>query len=65
VAQCLKYKTDQASDLKKVEKMNALCLTLMARGLSASAGACARIREMTRRVSLALACLISRPSRRF
>jgi hypothetical protein len=37
--QCLKYKTDQASDLKKVEKMNALCLALMARGLGASAGA--------------------------
>ena len=38
-AQCLKYKTDQAADLKKVEKMNALCLSLMGRGLDASPGA--------------------------
>jgi len=38
-AQCLKYKTDQAADLKKVEKLNALCLSLMGRGLDANPGA--------------------------
>jgi hypothetical protein len=37
-AQCLKYKTDQAADLKKVEKLNALCLSLMGRGLDANPG---------------------------
>jgi len=41
-AQCLKYKTDQAADLKKVEKLNALCLSLMGRGLGASPGAFGR-----------------------
>jgi hypothetical protein len=30
--QCLKYKTDQQVDVKKMEKFNSLCFVLMARG---------------------------------
>ncbi|XP_076934015.1 signal recognition particle 9 kDa protein-like [Bidens hawaiensis] len=30
--QCLKYKTDQAQDAKKMEKLNNIFFTLMARG---------------------------------
>eukprot|EP00850_Spirogloea_muscicola_P011217 SM000069S20654 [mRNA] locus=s69:57225:58159:+ [translate_table: standard] len=32
---CLKYKTDQAQDARKMEKLNNLFFTLMARGLEA------------------------------
>ena len=37
--QCLKYKTDQAADVKKLEKLNALFLSFMARGTDSSPGA--------------------------
>jgi signal recognition particle subunit SRP9 len=30
--QCLKFKTDQAQDAKKMEKLNNIFFTLMARG---------------------------------
>ncbi|CAM8927499.1 unnamed protein product [Rhodiola kirilowii] len=30
--ECIKYKTDQAQDLKKLEKLNNMFFTLMARG---------------------------------
>lgn len=32
VLQCLKFKTDQAQDAKKMEKLNNIFFTLMARG---------------------------------
>ena len=37
--QCLKFKTDQAVDLKKLDKMNGLFLAFMGRGVSSNAGA--------------------------
>jgi len=38
-AQCLKYKTDQLVDVKRMEKLNNLMFLLMSRGASASLGA--------------------------
>ena len=37
--QCLKYKTDQAADVRKLEKLNAAFLSLMARGPDVPYGA--------------------------
>lgn len=37
--QCLKYKTDQLVDVKRMEKLNNLMFLLMSRGADASAGA--------------------------
>ncbi|CAM8976730.1 unnamed protein product [Rhodiola kirilowii] len=37
--ECLKYKTDQAQDLKKLEKLNNIFFTLMARGPEEVSGA--------------------------
>jgi hypothetical protein len=36
--QCLQYKTDQQSDVKKVEKLNNLFFGLMANGVEAEPG---------------------------
>jgi hypothetical protein len=38
--QCLKYKTDQQVDVKKMEKLNSLFFVLMARGEHPTGGLC-------------------------
>jgi signal recognition particle subunit SRP9 len=43
-AQCLKYKTDQLVDVKRMEKLNSLMFLLMSRGPNASMGEQARRR---------------------
>lgn len=41
--QCLKFKTDQAQDAKKMEKLNNIFFTLMARGPDGIHLSCSRL----------------------